>query len=176
MYKLATRSFFPIMAALALLTLVAFQINGQVSQADDEADLGKEIAGTFLGVQTETAQIMQISEDGNLSMILSIQFTGGAADLVFSNALGSWIKTGEREITAKAIDLDFEKGDGSFAGVGVSTYVISFDEKFQTASVASEGAVYPLGVSPLQDPDADPIPDGEWAYSNELQRFPIAGN
>ena len=144
--------------------------------ADDEAGLGKKIAGTYLGVQKDAAQILQINEDGNLSMILSIQFTGGAAGLRFSNALGSWKETGEREITAKAVDLDFRPEDGAFAGVGASTYVIRFDKKLQTASVTSEGAVFPPGVNPLLDPDADPIPDAEWAYRNELHRLPVAGD
>ena len=69
MYKLASRSFFTTMAVLALVALVAFEIKGQVSPAlaDDEAGLGKKIAGTFLGVQNDGAQILQISGDGNLS-------------------------------------------------------------------------------------------------------------
>lgn len=178
MHRLASRSFFMSMVVLALLAPAGCRSQSEVGQdlADDEAGLGKRIAGTYLGVQTDSAQILQINQDGNLSMILSIQFTGGAAGLLFSNALGPWKKTGDREITAKAIDLDFRPEDGSFAGVGVSTYVISFDENLQTASVTSEGAVFPVGVSPLLEPDAEPVPDSEWAYRNELHRFPVDGD
>ncbi len=178
MHKLASRSFFITMTVLALLALAAFPIKGQVSPAlaDDEAGLGKKIAGTYLGVQKDAAQILQISEDGNLSVILSIQFSGGAAGLRFSNALGSWKKTGKREITAKAVDLDFRPKDGTFAGVGAATYVINFDEKFQTASVTSEGAVFPPGVNPFLDADADPIPEGEFTHRDQLHRLPIDGD
>ncbi len=144
--------------------------------ADDEAGLGKKIAGTFLGVQKDAAQILQISADGNLSMILSIQFTGGAAGLRFSNALGSWKKTGKLEMTAKAVDLDFRSEEGTFAGVGAATYVIRFDKKLQTASVASEGAVFPPGVNPLLDPNADPIPGSKFTHRDELHRLLVDGD
>ncbi len=177
MHKLASRSFFITMAVLALLALAAFLIKGQVSPAlaDDEDGLGKKIAGTYLGVQKDGGQILQISEDGNLSLILSIEFSGGAAGLRFSDILGSWKKTGEREITAKAVDLD-RREDGTFAGVGVATYVINFDNKLQTASVAIEGAVFPPGVNPFLDPNADPIPDGEFTHHNlKLHRLPVDG-
>ncbi len=173
MHKLASRSFFIAMAVLGLLALAGCVSQGQVSPAlaDDEAGFSKRIAGTYLGVQKDAAQILQISEDGNLSMILSIQFSGGAAGLRFSNALGSWKETGKREITAKAVDLDFRAEDGAFAGVAAATYVINFDEKIQTAIVSSKGAVFPPGVNPLLDPDADPIPDGEFSHRNELHRL-----
>ena len=126
MHKLASRSFFMAMAILAFLALAACR--GQVNPAaDNEAGISKQIAGTYLGVQKDAAQILQISEDGNLSVILSIQFSGGAAGLRFSNSLGSWKKTGKREITAKVVDLDFRPEDGTFAGVAAATYVIKFD-------------------------------------------------
>ena len=178
MHKLACRSFFITMAVPALLALAGCVSQGQVrpALADDEAGFGKKIAGTYLGVQKDGAQLLQISADGNLSMILSIEFSGGAAGLHFSNALGSWKETGEREITAKAVDLDFRPEDGTFAGVAAATYVIEFDEKLQTATVTSEGAVFPPGVNPLLDPDADPIPDGEFAHRDELHRLPVDGD
>ncbi len=178
MHKRASRSFFITMAVLALLALATFPIKGQVSPglADDEAGLGKKIAGTYLGVQKDAAQILQVSGDGNLSVILSIQFSGGAAGLRFSNALGSWKKTGKREITARTVDLDFRPQDGSFAGVGAATYVINFDEKLQTASMTWKGAVFPPGVNPFLDPDADAIPAGEFTHDLELHRLPVDGD
>ncbi len=175
MHKRASRSFFITMAVLALLALAACPITGQVSPglADDEAGLGKKIAGTYLGVQKDAAQMLQISEDGNLSVILSIQFSGGAAGLRFSNALGSWKRTGKREITAKTVDLVFRPEDGTFAGVGAATYVINFDKKLQTASVTLKGAVFPPGVNPFLDPDADPIPNGKFTHRDDVHRLPV---
>ncbi len=139
-------------AVLALVALAAFLIFVQVSPtlADGGGGLGKKIAGTYLAVQTDgdEARILQISKDGNLSVILSVQFSGGTAHLPFSNTLGSWKKTGKREITAETVDLDFRPEDGTFAGVGAATFVINFDKKFQTASVTCEGAIFPPGVNP----------------------------
>ncbi len=58
---------------IAVLTLVASAtvlISGQLSPtfAEDEGDHGKTIAGTYLAVQDDAAQTLQISEDGNLSL------------------------------------------------------------------------------------------------------------
>ncbi len=144
--------------------------------AHDEAGLGKKIAGTYLGTQKDAAQILQIGEDGNLSFIFSIQFSGGAVDFPFSDTLGSWKKTGNREITATTVDLTFESGNGTFVGVAATTYVIRFDKKFQTANVTSEGAIFPPGVNPFLDPDADPIPDGEFSADREFHRLPVDGD
>ncbi len=171
MHMLASRSFFVTMPGLALLAVAAWLSHAAPALADNEAGLGKKIAGTYVGVQKDSAQILQISEDGNLSMTLSIQFSGGAAGLRFSNALGSWKETGEREITAKAVDIDFRPEDGTFAGVGAATYVIKFDKELQTATVSSKGAVFPPGVNPALDPDAEPIPDGEFTHSDTLHRL-----
>ncbi len=171
MHEMASRSSFMTRAVLAFLALAACLSQVSPALADNEAGLSNKIAGTYLGVQKDAARILQISEDGNLSMILSIQFSGGAAGLRFSNALGSWKETGKREITAKAVDLDFRAEDGAFAGVAAATYVINFDEKIQTAIVSSKGAVFPPGVNPLLDPDADPISDGEFSHRNELHRL-----
>ncbi len=141
-----------------------FLISGQVSPtlAGDQRGLGKKIAGTYLAVQDGEAQALQISEDGNLSIIISIQFSGGVGVLLFSDTLGSWKKTGKREITARVVNLNFVKSededeDGKFAGVATATYLIKFDKKFQAANVTCEGAVFPLGVNPILDPEQTPL-------------------
>jgi len=58
---------------VALSVLATFLISGQVSPtlADDEGGLGKEISGTYVAVQDDAAQTLQISEDGNMSVIFS---------------------------------------------------------------------------------------------------------
>ncbi len=143
-------------AVLALIALATFLISGQVSPslADDEGGLGKKSAGTYLAVQDDAAQTLQISEDGNLSVSFSIQFSGGALGNLFSDTVGSWKKTGKREITARTVDLNFESGDGTFVGVATSTYLIKFDKKFQTANVTCEGALFDPKVNPIRDSDA----------------------
>ncbi len=132
-----------------------FLISGQVSPtlAGDQSGLGKKIAGTYLAVQDGEAQALQISEDGNLSIIISIQFSGGVGEVLFSNTLGSWKKTGRREITARVVNLNFVSGVGMFAGVATATYLIKFDKKFQAANVTCEGALFDPSVNPIRDSD-----------------------
>ncbi len=162
---------------VALTVLATFLISGQVSPtlADDEGGLGKKISGTYLSVQEDEAQALQISEDGNLSIIISFQFSGGVLDLLFSDTLGSWKKTGKREITARTVNLNFESGDATFAGVAIATYLIKFDKKFRTANVTCEGAIFPPRVNPF-DPDAEPIPGSELTCGDlEFDRVPVEG-
>ncbi len=136
-----------------------FLISGQVSPtlAGDQRGLGKKIAGTYLAVQDGEAQALQISEDGNLSIIISIQFSGGVGVLLFSDTLGSWKKTEKREITARVVNLNFDSMDGAFAGVATATYRIKFDKKFQAANVTCEGALFDPDVNPIRNPDLAPL-------------------
>ena len=160
---------FPIFLA-GLLTL------GQAVQvrSDDVSDLGKKSAGTYLAVQDDAAQILQISQNGNMSVIFSIGFSGGVLDAPFSTTLGSWKKTGERQITATAVDLVFEDAEAIFVGVAAATYVIEFDSNYGTAEVTCDGAVYPPGVDPF-DSQAELIPDTEFDCDGllEFHRLPL---
>ena len=71
-----------------VMTWIAFSSDGW-------AGLGQKSAGTYLAVGEDSAQILQISQDGNLRLIFSIQFSGGVLDLPFSDSSGSWKETGE---------------------------------------------------------------------------------
>ena len=168
-------------AAVALIAVATFLVSGQAGRAlaDEEGGLGDKIAGTYLAVSENGAQILQISQDGNLSFIFSIQFSGdGALGESFSDTLGSWKKTGIREITAGTVNLDFQSGTGFFIGVAATTYVIKFDEKFQTGTVTCQGRTFPPGVDPF-DRGAIPIANSEFTCGGpqgiEFHRIPIAG-
>src|SRR5262249_7397733 len=78
-------------AALALIAVATFLVSGQTGRAlaDEEGGLGDKIAGTYLAVMENGAWILQISRDGNLSFIQSIQFSGGVLGEPFSDGLGS---------------------------------------------------------------------------------------
>jgi hypothetical protein len=168
-------------AALALIAVATFLVSGQTGRAlaDEEGGLGDKIAGTYLRVTENGAEILQISRDGNLSFILSSQFSGGGVlGESFSNTLGSWKKTGTREITAGTVNLDFQSGSGLFIGVAATTYVIKFDQKFQTGTVTCQGRIFPPGVDPF-DRGAIPIVNSEFTCGGpqgiEFHRIPIAG-
>src|SRR5262245_33313977 len=121
-------------AVAALIVVAMFLNSGQADRAlaDEQAGLGHQIAGTYLAVMADRSLVLQINQDGNLSFIFSIQFSsGGVLGASFSDTLGSWKKTGPREITAGTVDLAYESGPGSFLGTASTTYVIKFDQKFQ---------------------------------------------
>src|SRR5262245_45570115 len=115
-------------AAVALIAVATFLVSGQAGRAlaDEEGGLGDKIAGTYLAVMQDRGLVLQISQDGNLSFIFSGQFSGGVLGALFSDTLGSWKKTGKREITAGTVNLDFQSGTGLFIGVAATTYVIKF--------------------------------------------------
>ena len=167
-------------AALALIAVATFLVSGQTGRAlaDEEGGLGDKIAGTYLAVMENGALILQISRDGNLSFIQSIQFSGGVLGEPFSDSLGSWKKTGTREISAATVDLTFQSGSGSFIGVAATTYVIKFDQKFQTGTVTCQGRIFPPGVDPFHR-GAIPIANSEFTCGGpqgiEFHRIPIAG-
>ena len=163
-------------AAVALIAVATFLVSGQAGRAlaDEEAGLGDKIAGTYLAVMGDRSLVLQISQDGNLSIIFSIQFsTGGVLGASFSDTLGSWKKTGTREITAATVDLTFQSGSGLFIGVAATTYVIKFDQKFRTGTTTCEGRIFAPGVDPFH-PGAIPI--AEFTCPGiEFHRIPIAG-
>ena len=161
---------------VALIAVATFLVSGQADRAlaDEEGGLGDKIAGTYLAVTENGAQVMQISQDGNLTFTHSIQFTNsGVLGESFSDTLGSWKKTGQREITAGTVDLGFQNGS-VFLGVGAATYVIKFDQKFQTGTETCQGRIFPPGVDPFQ-PGAIPIANSEFTCTGEFHRIPIAG-
>jgi hypothetical protein len=155
---------------MAVIALSSPSILGQASPASVDG-LGDKIAGTYLAVQNDGAQVLQINRDGNLRLVLSIQFSGGALGASFSNTLGSWNTTGRREVTARTVDLTFQSGN-VFFGVAAATVVITFDETFETAIATSEGAIFPPGVNPF-DADANPIAGSGFRSRFEFHRIPV---
>ena len=166
------------LAVVAVIALGSPSIPRQASQAsvDGKGDLGDKIAGTYLAVQEDGAQVLQIGRDGNLSFVFSIQFTGGGVlGVPFSDTLGSWKTTGRREVTARTVNLGFQSGNGFF-GVAAATYVIKFDETFETATATCEGAIFPPGANPF-DADAEPIAGSAFSCGPGLafHRIPVEG-
>ncbi|HKC93073.1 MAG TPA: hypothetical protein VKB81_03530 [Nitrospira sp.] len=173
-----TRRWSIFVAAVALIAVATFLVSGLAGRAlaDEDGGLGDKIAGTYLAVLVDGAQMLQISRDGNLSFIFSIQFSpSGVLGESFSDTLGSWKKTGNREITAGTVNLAFQNGSGFFIGTAATIYVIKFDQKFQTGTVTCQGRIFPPGVDPFH-PGAMPIANSEFTCGQgfEFHRIPIA--
>src|SRR5262245_52467003 len=78
------------LAVVAGIAMSSPSIQGQGSPASVQG-LGDKIAGTYLGVEEDGAEVLQIDRDGNLRAVFSIQFTGGGVlGESFSNTMGSW--------------------------------------------------------------------------------------
>jgi len=127
---------------------------------DSDPNFGSKVAGTFLEIGPDSAHILQIGADGSVTLSLSTQYAGGLLDAPFGDSLGSWSRTGRTEITAPTVNITYSRDSGELVGLGAFTYTISFDDRFQTALVDCEGAIYGPGVDPFE-PGAEPLPDTE---------------
>ena len=174
------RRFVISMPVLLIAALATFFVVGPASPtfAFDLGGLGKKSAGTYLAIENNEAMILQINQDGGLSLIFSSQFGGGVLGDPFSNTLGSWKRSGFRELTATAVDITFTSGSGDFVGVAAATYFIKFNKWFQSARVTCEGAIFAPGVNPFA-PGAEPISGSEFTCGEEgllFHRLPSHGH
>ena len=163
------------MTAMALLGVL-----GQTSptSAFGPDGFGAHGVGTYLAIQEDSATILQIHRDGTMGLIFSGQFAGGVLSDPFSNTLGSWKRSGLRELTATTVDITFESEGGVFVGVAAATYIIKFDRWYQSARVTCKGEIYPPGVDPFS-PDAEPISGSEFTCGEEglvFHRLPNQGH
>ena len=157
-----------IFGTIAPLAVSAFVALGALSSCEGKTHsggegFGQKAAGTYLAVQKDTSQILQIRADGTFSIILSIQFSGGVLGEPFSTVLGSWKKIERRQITARIVDI-VHKPDGTFFGTASGTYGMRFDEEFQVVDVTCEGAIFLPGVNPLE-PGVVPIPASDFTFN-----------
>lgn len=154
-----------IFGTIAPLAISAFLALGAISSCESTTQsggegFGKKAAGTYLAVQKDASQILQIRADGTFGIISSIQFSGGVLGEPFSTILGSWKKIERRQITARIVDI-VHKPDGTFFGTVLGAYGMRFDEEFQVVDVTCEGAIFLPGVNPLE-PGVVPIPASDF--------------
>ena len=147
----------------AFLPLVAISIFLSFSCGNDVAyaNIGffnSSIAGTYVANDVDGGKIMQISADGNITLIFSDQFLGkGSLGESYSNGLGSWKWVGLRKIVAQIVDVSYYSNNpGYFAGVGAYKAFIRFSRDLKTAYLTCDGGLFEPGVDPFA-PDAEPI-------------------
>ena len=72
------------------------------------------------------------------------------------------------------MNLAFHSGS-AFFGVAATTYVIKFDQKFQTGTLTCQGRIFAPGVDPFH-PEAVPIANSQFTCPGIVfHRIPIAG-
>ena len=146
-------------------TMFIMLMGHKVSNTTD-ADQG--IAGTYITIKSDGANILQLTEDGNMTFIMSDQFINkGIVGESYSNTKGNWKEIGERQIAVSTVDVTFK--DGKFAGVAYADYTIEFDENYEVAYLNCQGAIYPPGVDPMAA-DAQPI-DGSQFKCQKQAKF-----
>ncbi len=149
---IASHGFKSFTAFLALVTISIFlSMNcGDVAYANIGL-FNSSIAGTYLANDVDGGKIMQISADGNISLIFSDQFIGkGTQGEYYSNGLGSWKWIGLRKIAAEVVDVSYYSGDpGEFAGVAAYKAIITFSRNLRTAYLTCEGGLYKPGDDPF---------------------------
>jgi hypothetical protein len=159
------RRWSPFILALALLITVAFLIPSvlRVSEADKDSAFAEKVAGTYLVARDPAdgpSRILTIHADGNLSSIVSTQFSEGAGPegfAGFSDQQGFWEKAGNQQIEGTYLDFMHDLSDGTFLGTARAHYVLEFGKGFQTVEGTVEGKVFAPGVNPLHPGEAAPI-------------------
>jgi len=151
--------------ALALLTAVAFLIPGalRASETNKVSEFAEKVAGTYLVTRDPAdgpSRILTIHADGNLSSIVSTQFSEGAGPegfAGFSDQQGAWEKAGNQQIKGTYLDFVHDLSDGTFLGTARAHYVLEFHQGFQIVEGTVEGKVFAPGVDPLHPSDSAPI-------------------
>ncbi|MEM7127800.1 MAG: hypothetical protein AAF702_15820 [Chloroflexota bacterium] len=108
------------------------------------------VAGLYFVTETTTGvqHLVTLWEDGNFQGISSEQEGGVPEYNPFSDQVGTWEQTGPREITAKVVDITYNRDPMTLFGFGVVRYVLTFDETFETVTGVLEGGV----IGPEDEP------------------------
>lgn len=119
------------------------------------SNFGERVAGLYFVTESTTGaqHLITLWDDGNFQSISSIQ-EGGAGFNPFSDQMGTWKKTGRREITAKVIDMTYNFDPMTLFGFGVARYVLTFDKNFKRITGTTEGGVISADDKPT-DLDAE---------------------
>ncbi len=157
--------------AVVMVLLGGFGLHVATAQ-DGADDFGRRVAGLYFVRETTTGVVHLISlhADGNFQGISSEQEGGVPEFNPFSDQVGTWIQTGPREITAKVIDITYNRSPMTLFGFGVVRYVLTFDEDFNTFTGPLEGGV----IGPDGDPN-DPQAEFLFTFAAPLEgaRVPV---
>ncbi len=162
-----------LMVAVAWALAPLPHAKAQVSTSSP-SKFGRDIAGVYvvsLPPEKGTSRLLTLSADGILSSIQSIQFSGGAGGLPFSNQQGVWQRTGNNTVEARVLDIDYDRATGAFKGMAVATYELTFLNDRQLVQGTETGKIYPVGVDPLNPGNVDPI--GEFTDTFEAERVNV---
>ena len=153
---IAKSQVFKAFLAVVVLSIFLSMSCGSVAHANSGFD-NSSISGTYLAIGEKSGKIMQISADGNITLIFSDQFLGmGASGEYYSSGLGTWKRIGVRKIVAQVVDISYDGGDSAtYAGIAAYKATIIFSRGLKTAHLTCKGGLYNPGVDPFAS-GADP--------------------
>lgn len=148
-----------------LLTIFAPLAFAASLAAADSPGGGSSFTGTYIATLPERAEILQLHGDGTAEITLSDQVTSGAGGFTFSDSFGSWKITGQRKLSARFVNLNFDVTGpaATYSGAAVVDYTLQFAANFRTFSASCSGKIYPTGQDPFA-PGAVPVTTFDCAY------------
>jgi hypothetical protein len=143
--------------------LAPFALGVSLAAADAPGG-GSSFTGTYIATLPERAEILQLHRDGTAEITLSDQVTAGAGGFTFSDSFGSWKITGQRTLSARFVNLNFDvTGIPAYTGAAVVDYTLQFAPTFQTFTASCQGKIYPTGQDPFA-PGSTPYVEFDCAY------------
>ena len=156
------------LGALALWPAGSSEVHAQpvaenaTSQHLPSQQFGRRIAGTWIEPGDGFSTAINIRADGTMTWWGSWFFGDGTGQFFNGPVFGTWVRTGEFEITT--IELGhLNNGDGSFFASGRVQQVFTFDPKLQSFTYE--------GFEDLFAPDQDPTDPNEVPFDS----FEFAG-
>jgi hypothetical protein len=144
-----------VLSASAILFLFSGCASPQPSSEDNRTEavqikLKDGIAGTYLATTDKGGRILQLHENGNLSLIMTEQLIAkGSRGESYSNTMGSWVQVGKRKVSAVTVDLAYYSRNNTYMGVGKAKCDITFNQNFSEATMFCDGRVYKPDSNPL---------------------------
>ena len=158
---------------IGVLALSPFVADRSQASGPGNAD---DYVGTFYAALADRAEILHIHADGTAGITLSDQVTAGAGGFTFSDSMGSWRVTGNRRLSARFLNLNFDvTGQApTYSGMAVVDYDLQFAPNLRSFAASCAGKIYPSGQDPFA-PGAVPVTEFDCAYlnGNPYRRMPL---
>ena len=162
------------LASLASVSLASVIAAG--SAFADGPGEGGDFVGTYYESLPDRAEIMHLNAGGTAGITLSDQVTSGAGGFTFSDSMGSWRVTGNRRLSARFLNLNFDiTGQApTYSGMAVVDYDPHFAPNLRSFAASCAGKIYPSGQDPFA-PGAVPVTEFDCAYlnGNPYRRMPL---
>ena len=124
----------------------------------EQSNFGKDIAGTYLlrepveGDDRVFLRLVTVMSDGTW---LSSHARQHSNEFGFTNQQGVWLRTGLNEITAKALDFNYNPVDGDPTAVTRVGFIMQWSKDSQKVRGEMFGERYHLDQNPL---NSDEVP------------------